>query len=153
MAVSFLVLGAAALWIAGLASSDGLRFKLHILAVSAAAWVVVAVTTWIVKGDEGRWLRLDEEGMTLAGNRIPWEAVMTARWAHGAILTRPRRPGIELRLRRVGEYQPPRSERVAIDTGLFRIAPDVLLDLIVRYARPHTVYVLPPRHAPDVAIF
>jgi hypothetical protein len=42
---------------------------------------------------------------------------------------------------------------VAIDTGLFRISPDVLLDLIVRYARPHTAYVLAPRHAPDLAIF
>jgi hypothetical protein len=42
---------------------------------------------------------------------------------------------------------------VAIDTSLFRVWPDVLLDLIVRYARPHTAYVLAPRHAPDLAIF
>ncbi len=150
MAISLNALAAAALWIAGLVSSDG---RLLSLAVLFTVFAVVAVISWIVIGDEGRWLRLDDEGMTLAGDRIPWEAVMTARWASGAILTRPRRPGVELRLRRVDGYQPPRSASVAIDPTLFGISGNELLDLIVRYARPHTVYVLAPRHPPDVAIF
>jgi hypothetical protein len=64
-----------------------------------------------------------------------------------------RRPGVELRLRRVDGYEPPRSAKVAIDPTLFGISGKVLLDLIVRYARPHTVYVLAPRHPPDLAIF
>jgi hypothetical protein len=78
---SFLVLLAAALWIAGLASSDGLRVSLLNAAVILTACTVIVVITWMVAGDEGRWLRLDDEGMTLAGDRIPWEAVITARWA------------------------------------------------------------------------
>jgi hypothetical protein len=88
--------------------------------------------------------------MTLVGDRIPWEAVITARWAWNALLTG---PGVELRLRRVDGYEPPRSGKVAIDPTLFDISGNVLLDLIERYARPHTVYVLAPRHRPDLAIF
>lgn len=153
MAISFLVLGAAVLWITVLASSDGLRASLISMAVLFTVYAVVAVVSWMVAGDEGRWLRLDDEGMTLAGRRIPWEAVMTARWAFDAILTRPRRPGIQLRLRRVDGYEPPRSGSVSIDTTLFGISGNELLDLIVRYAQPHTVYVLAPRHPPDLDIF
>jgi hypothetical protein len=48
-----LVLGAAALWIAGLASSDGLRFKLHSLAVISAAWAVIAVLRGSSRGTKG----------------------------------------------------------------------------------------------------
>jgi len=153
MAISFYALAAAALGIGGLVSSDGLRVRLLSLAVLSTVFAVVAVISWIVIGDEGRWLRLDDEGMTLAGRGIPWEAVMTARWAYDAIGTRPRRPGIELRLRRVDGYQPPRSASVSINSTLFGISGNELLDLIVRYARPHTVYVLAPRHPPDVGIF
>jgi hypothetical protein len=145
---SFFVLFAAALWIAGLASSDG---RLLSLAVFFTVFAVVMVITWMVAGDEGRWLRLDDEGMTLVGDRIPWEAVITARWAWNALLTH--RPGVELRLRRVDGYEPPRLGKVAIDPTLFGISGKVLLDLIERYARPHTVYVLAPRHRPDLAIF
>jgi hypothetical protein len=147
---SFFVLFAAALWIAGLASSDGLRVSLLNAAVIFTAYTVIMVITWMVAGDEGRWLRLDDEGMTLAGDRIPWEAVITARWAWNPFLNG--RPGVELRLRRVDGYEPPRSGKVAIDPTLFGISGKVLLDLIVRYARPHTVYVLAPRHPPDLAI-
>jgi hypothetical protein len=116
MPFSLLVLSAAALWIAGLVSRGELRFRLLGLAVIPTAYAVIAVIAWIVAGEEGRWLRLDNKGVTVHGDRIPWEAVMSAQWTVGAVLTRPRRPGIEL------------------------------LDLIVRYAQPHTVYVLPPRH-------
>jgi hypothetical protein len=35
---------------------------------------------------------------------------------------------------------------VSIDPTLFGMPGIELLDLIVRYAQPHTVYVLPPRH-------
>jgi hypothetical protein len=146
MPFSFLVLSAAALWIAGLVSSGELRFRLLGLAVIPTAYAVIAVIAWIVAGEEGRWLRLDNEGVTVHGDRIPWEAVMSARWAVGAVLTRPRRPGIELRLRPVDGYQPPRSASVSIDPTLFGMPGIELLDLIVRYAQPHTVFVLPPRH-------
>ena len=146
MPFSFLVLSAAALWITGLVSSGELRPRLLGLAVIPTGYAVIAVIAWIVAGEEGRWLRIDNEGVTVHGDRIPWEAVISARWEVGAVLTRPRRPGIKLRLRPVDGYQPPRSASVSIDPTLFGMPGIELLDLIVRYAQPHTVYVLPPRH-------
>jgi hypothetical protein len=116
-------------------------------AVLLTLYAVIVVIAWMVAGEEERWLRLDDEGMTLRGHRIPWEAVMSARWAFDAAGTKPR-GGIELFLRGVGAYQPPRSGRVSIAPAAFRIPPNVLLDMIVRYARPRTVYVLPPRRRP-----
>jgi hypothetical protein len=89
MPFSFLVLSAAALWITGLVSSGELRFRLLGLAVIPTAYAVIAVIAWIVAGEEGRWLRLDNEGVTVHGDRIPWEAVISARWEVGAVLTRP----------------------------------------------------------------
>lgn len=147
MPFSFLVLSAAALWIAVLASSGSVRSELLGVAVTLTVYAFIAAIALMVAGEERRGLRLDEEGITVRGDRIPWEAVMSARWAFDAAGTRPR-GGIELLLRDVGAYQPPRSGRVSIAPAAFHIAPNVLLDMIVRYARPRTVYVLPPRRRP-----
>ena len=86
MPFSFLVLSAAALWITGLVSSGELRPRLLGLAVIATGYAVIAVIAWIVAGEEGRWLRLDNEGVTVHGDCIPWEAVMSAQWSVGAVL-------------------------------------------------------------------
>ena len=146
----FLV-GSAALWIGVLASSGQLRIWLLRLAIPAAFCAVILMIamlyTWL-GGEERRWLRLDDEGLTLYGDRIPWEAVMSAQWRSDAIKTRVRRPGIVLRLRPVDGYEPPRSASRSIDPTIYGIAGIELLDLIVRYAKPHTVYILPPRHGP-----
>lgn len=147
---SFLVVSAATLWIAGLASSERRRPELLGVAVLLTLYAVIVVIAWMVAGKEGRWLRLDDEGVILHGHRIPWEAVMSAQWRSDAIAHRI--PGIVLRLRPADGYEPPRSASVSIDPTLYGIAGIALLDMIVRYARPHTVYLLPPRHGPDLGI-
>jgi hypothetical protein len=53
MPFSFLVLSAAALWIAGLVSSGELRFRLLGLAVIPTAYAVIAVIAWIVAAKKG----------------------------------------------------------------------------------------------------
>jgi hypothetical protein len=53
MAISFLVHGAAVLWIAGLASSDGLRASLIGLAVLFTVYAVVAVVEAAKREDDG----------------------------------------------------------------------------------------------------
>ena len=144
--ILFLVLSAAALWITGLAVSDRWRSqKLLGTAVLATFFAVIAVIRSMVAGKDRRWLRLDDEGLTVRGERIPWEAVFSAQWRSHVIRGL---PGIVLRLRAADGYEPPRTGRVSIPTTLYGIAGIELLDLIVRYAQPHTVYVLPPRHGP-----
>lgn len=117
MRIWSLVFAAPVLWIAGLARGDKLRVELLMLAVFWSIGGAATVISWVVTGDAGRWLRLDDEGITLRGHRIPWEAVMSARWAFDAAGAR-HRGGIELFLRGVGAYEPPRSGRVSIDPEL-----------------------------------
>ena len=148
--LSFLVLSPAVLWIAGLASSDRRRSELLGVAVLLTLYAIITVSAWMFASKKGRWLRLDDEGVTLHGHRIPWEAVMSAQWRSDAMAHRI--PGIVLRLRPADGYEPPRTASVSIDPTLYGIAGIELLEMIVQYARPHTVYVLPPRHGPDLGI-
>jgi hypothetical protein len=111
------------------------------LCLAGVIWVLIE---WGLAGSAGLELRLDTAGVTIGRHRIPWEAVRTAKWSGYAIGpdTGPKKPGIVLHLRDFQGYKAPRAATEEIDHLAFRIPANILLDAIVRYASPHTVYVL-----------
>lgn len=117
----------------------GLAFLSGGVFLAGVIWLLVV---WGLTGSAGLELRLDTAGITIGRRRIPWEAVRTAEWSGHAIGARVREPGIILHLRDVEGYKAPRAAVEEIDHFAFRIPANVLLDAIVRYAYPHTVYVI-----------
>jgi hypothetical protein len=141
-AMSFIAVAGVALVSLGLLTEGQTRGRAFLFGGVCLAGVIWLLVEWGLTGSAGLELRLDTAGVTIGRRRIPWEAVRTAKWSGSAIGARVRKPGIVLNLRDVEDYKAPRAATQEIDHLAFRIPANILLDAIVRYAHPHTVYVI-----------
>jgi hypothetical protein len=140
--MSFIAVAGVALLAVGFLTEGQARGRAFVVGGFCLAGVIGLLVEWALVGSAGLELRLDTAGVTIGSHRIPWEAVPTAKWSGFAIGARVRKPGIVLHLRDVEGYKAPRAAVEKIDHRAFRIPANILLDAIVRYAHPHTVYVL-----------
>jgi len=132
---------AAALWGVAVLTEGAARVRAGVSAGFLTVFLVVIAIEWAIAGSRGREVRVDGDGITIGRRRVPWTAVTAVSWrmigSRGGAW-----PAIEIRVRRVEGYRPPRSARELIALRSLGIRANVLLDAIVRYARPHSVIVL-----------
>ncbi|HET6792121.1 MAG TPA: hypothetical protein VFI35_11120 [Actinomycetota bacterium] len=142
--MSFIAIAGVATLGLGLVSEGDTRWEAFGFSGLCLAGVIWLLVEWGLTGSVGLELRLDSAGVTIGRHRIPWDAVRTAKWSGYAIGTGTtvRKPGIILHLRDVEGYKAPHAGVEEIDHVAFRIPANILLDAIVRYAHPHTVYVI-----------
>jgi hypothetical protein len=142
--MSFLAVASAVLFVVGVLTEGETRWQALSSSGLCLAGLIWLLVEWRLAGSAGLELRLDTAGVAIGRQRIPWEAVQSARWSGDAIgpHSSVRTPGIVLHLRDFEGYTAPRAATEEIDYPAFRVPANVLLDAIVRYAHPHTVYVL-----------
>jgi hypothetical protein len=141
--MSFIGVAGVALLGLGLVTEGENRWQALSFSGLCLAGIIWLLVEWGLAGSAGLELRLDSAGVTIGRRRIPWEAVVSAKWSGYVIgpASGPGRPGIVLHLRDVEGYKAPRAAVEEIDHLAFRIPANILLDAIVRYAHPHAVYV------------
>lgn len=127
----------------GVLSEGDTRWQALSFSGLCVAGLIWSLVEWARVGDAGLEVRLDPSGIAIGGRHIPWEAVRTAQWSGSATAKgEVRKPGILLRVRDVEGYKAPRAGGESIDHLAFRVPANILLDAIVRFAHPHTVYVI-----------
>lgn len=139
--MSFLAVASVVLLVVGLLTEGEARWQAFVfsgLCLTALIWLLVE---WGLAGSAGLEVRLDTSGVAIGRRRIPWEAVQSAEWSRTAAGGTVRQPGILLHVRDVEGYKAPRAGTESIDYRAFRVPANVLLDAIVRFAHPHTIYV------------
>jgi hypothetical protein len=138
----FAVAGVALLGL-GLLTEGETRGRAFVVGGFCLAGVIGLLVEWALVGSAGLEVRIDTVGIDIGRRRIPWEAVPSVKWSSSAIHKgKVWKPGIVLHLRDVEGYKAPRAAVEKIDHLAFRIPANILLDAIVRYAHPHTVYVV-----------